>query len=495
MVKQYKELIKKYFDENSLIQSDLNSFDNFLQKNLQKLVDEFSDIVPTIIPQEFENFKIKLNKITVGRPEITEADGSKRNLYPGEARLRKITYSAPIFLEVSTYINDIQRENFKANIGRMPIMVKSKHCHLHGLNKDDLIKHGEDPNDPGGYFIMNGNERVLITVEDLASNKLFVKKTDIGPATHTAKLFSEYIGYRIPHTIEKMKDGVINISFSRFSRVSFVAFIKALGVTKDQEIMSLISPQGNLTDDILVNLYNLVDIKSKEEAIEYLAKKAGIQSEDKDTRIMEMLDRYFLPHVGLTSKDRLSKAYNLCKLIRRFLLISKMEIKTQDQDHYMNKRLKMSGDLLIDLFRVNLRSLVQDLLYNFQRLVKRGKFTSLKIVIREQLLTSRISGAMATGTWSGGRVGISQNMDRTNFLASISHLQRVGSLLTSTQENFDARALHSTHWGRLCPVETPEGTPIGLRKNIAMMANVTMDDPYDDKLLKQLEAEGLNFLK
>lgn len=491
MVKGYKKIIRKYFEENSLVESNIRSFNNFIERELQKLVDEFSEIVPTIIPQEFENFKIKLGKISVGKPEIQEADGSKRPLYPSEARVRQITYSAPIFLEVSAFINDIQRENFKANIGRMPIMVKSKHCHLHSLKGEELVKLGEDPNDSGGYFIMNGNERVLMTVEDLASNKLFVKKTDIGPATYTAKLFSEYVGYRIPHTVEKMKDGVINITFSRFVRVPFVSIVKALGILKDQEIMELVSHDGKLNDDMLVNLYQCVDLKNKSEALDFLARKLGMQTELKEERVMEMLDRYFLPHVGFTSAHRLNKAYNLCKLIRRFLLVSNYKIKVQDQDHYMNKRLKMSGDLLIDLFRVNLRSLVQDLLYNFQRLVKRGKFTSLKIVIREQLLTSRINSAMATGTWSGGRVGISQNMDRTNKLATISNLQRVGSLLTSTQENFEARALHSTHWGRLCPVETPEGTVIGLRKNLALLANVTMSSLSDEKIIKQLEAVGL----
>jgi DNA-directed RNA polymerase beta subunit len=157
----------------------------------------------------------------------------------------------------------------------------------------------------------------------------------------------------------------------------------------------------------------------------------------------------------------------------------------------MNKRLKLSGDLLADLFRVNLRALVQDVLYNFQRLVKRGKFQSIKIIIRDQLLTSRIKSAMATGAWVGGRKGVSQNIDRTNFIATTSHLQRVVSLLSSAQENFEARELHPTHWGRLCPVETPEGTPIGLRKNLATLAKISQEELAEDKIKKLLEGCGL----
>jgi len=205
----------------------------------------------------------------------------------------------------------------------------------------------------------------------------------------------------------------------------------------------------------------------------------------------EHLDKYLLPHLGVDEKERVNKAVNLCKLVRRFLIISKEDIKNQDIDHYMHKRIKLSGDLLSDLFTVNLRALINDILYNFQRLVKRSKFTSLRIVIRDKLLTSRINSAMATGVWVGGRKGLSQNIDRTNHVSLMSHLQRVNSLLSSTQENFEARALHPTHWGRLCAIETPEGTPIGLRKNIALMCQISSEDSNELKIKKTLESLGL----
>ena len=144
-----------------------------------------------------------------------------------------------------------------------------------------------------------------------------------------------------------------------------------------------------------------------------------------------------------------------------------------DKDHYMNKRLRLSGDLMADLFRVNFKVLVGDILFNFQRIIKRGKLPSLRVIIREKLLTSRIHSSMATGEWVGMRQGISQRIQRCNFLEMLSHLQRVASPLSASQENFEARALHSTHLGRLCPIETPEGTNIGLRKNLALMCIVT----------------------
>ena len=177
-------------------------------------------------------------------------------------------------------------------------------------------------------------------------------------------------------------------------------------------------------------------------------------------------------------------------MIKRYLAASNEEIPLDDKDHYMNKRLKLSGDLLADLFRVNLKVLIGDLLYNFQRIVKRGKFPSIKVIIRDKLLTQRIYSSMATGTWVGGRKGISQRIQRLNFLETLSHLQRVVSPLSASQENFEARELHPTHLGRLCPIETPEGTNIGLRKNLSMLCSISAQSD-ESQVLRVMKEYGL----
>ncbi|MDP6641816.1 MAG: DNA-directed RNA polymerase subunit B'' [Candidatus Nanoarchaeia archaeon] len=489
-------LIKKYFEERSFVEENIKSFNNFVDHKMQEIVNEMGEIIPTITPEEVKDFKIKFNKIWITKPQIIEADGSKRNVYPMESRLRQLSYSASIFLDVGAIIEGIQRENFTVEIGRLPIMVKSKYCHLNNMKREDLIKNFEDPDDIGGYFVLNGNERVLITVEDLASNKVMIQKNKVGPSKYSAKLFSERGPYRIPHIVEQMKDGLMYLSFTRFKRIPIIAVIKALGLIRDQEIARFISEEKEY-DDLFINLYESNELRTEEEALEFIAKKIGIAQplDIKLEKTRENLDKYLLPHLGTSPKDRILKAYTLCKLIKRFLMVSREGVEPNDKDHYMNKKLKLSGDLISDLFRVNLRILINDILYNFQRLVKRGKYTSLKIVIREKLLTSRIQSAMATGTWVGGRKGVSQNIDRINYLASLSHLQRVVSLLSSTQENFEARALHPTHWGRLCAIETPEGTSIGLRKNMALLCSITQGEVQEDKLRRILEGAGLNPVK
>ncbi len=491
MDKPSRIILQKYFEEHSLVKSDIESFNNFIEYQLQKILEENKDIEPTIIPNNVDEFRIRLDRIWVTKPEITEADGSKRELYPVEARLRNITYAAPCYIEVSSHVNDVQRESFTTQIGSIPIMLKSNFCHLNNLKREELIDRGEDPDDPGGYFIINGTEKVIIDIEDLASNNFMVERASTGVSQFVGKMFSEKGSFKIPHTVEKMKDGIFYLTFTRVKRIPLVVMVKALGLLKDEDIMRFVSRERQY-DEVIINLYEFLDIKSEDDAMDYIAKKIGI-TQSKEIRIERMgdiIDRYLLPHLGTGKESRLYKAYNLCKMIKKFIKVESGELGEDDKDHYANKKLKFSGDLLADLFMVNLKVLIGDILYNFQRIVKRGKFPSIKVIIRDKLLTQRIYSSMATGAWVGGRKGISQRIQRLNFLDTMSHLMRVISPLSASQENFDARELHCTHLGRLCPIETPEGTNIGLRKNLSLLASISKESNEND-LMKSLLALGM----
>ncbi|MFT4343650.1 MAG: DNA-directed RNA polymerase subunit B'' [Candidatus Woesearchaeota archaeon] len=488
-------LIEKHFKDVSLVQANIESFNRFIDVELNKIIEENREIEPTIIPQNVDDFKIRLDRIYITKPEMIEADGSKREIKPMEARLRKMTYAAPMYIDISAHVNGVQREAFTSQIASIPIMLKSKYCYLNKRSEEELIKEGEDPHEPGGYFIVNGSEKILIAVEDLAANNFIVETSDKEGKNFVGKLFSEKASFKIPHTLEKDKNGILNMTFTRVKGIPFVVLVKALGLTKDEEIMKAVSTKKQ-HDEIVVNLFESVDIKSSEDAADNVAKRIGItqSKEIRLERMYEILDKYLLPHIGTEPEDRIVKAYNICKMVNRYLLTSKGIVPSDDKDHYENKRLKLSGDLLADLLRVNIKVLIGDLLYNFQRIVKRGKFPSIKVIIRDKLLTSRIYSSMATGNWVGGRKGISQRIQRINYLDTISHLQRVVSPLSTSQENFEARELHPTHFGRLCPIETPEGTNIGLRKNLALTAQISTES-YNEDVLAQLKAIGVNTIR
>lgn len=483
MEKIHKHLVmKKYLEEHSLVESNIISFNNFIDKRMQEIVDE---IAGTITDEEFE---IKLGKISVGRPKITEADGSSSLVTPTESRLRNLTYAAPVYLEI-TVKKDDQIDSETVEIGKIPVMVKSKLCNTCGMTKEDLIKNYNDPLDPGGYFIIKGNERVMVMAEDLAENQSFVETDSKGNLI--LKMFSLKGTYRIPVTISEDKEGIFNVSFSRFKDLPAVVILKALGLTKEADIAKYI---GKETDSVIVNLYDFVNIAEKEDAMINIAERTNLQGTKKEIldRVKQRIDSYLFPHIGQKKEDRIKKAVTLCKLIKQFLTAKENSQLRTDKDHYANKRVRLSGDLLATLFRVNLGILVRDIQYSLQKSSKRKKFFSIKIIAKSTLFSHRIESAIATGSWTGERSGITQNMDKTNYLAIISQLQRVSSMLPSDQENFMARTLHPTHYGRFCPIETPEGTEIGLRKNLAILSQVsTRINLEEEKFMKDMEALGL----
>ncbi len=474
---------KKYLEEHSLVESNITSFNEFIEHRMQKIVDEISESINN------EEFEISLGKIKVGNPKIIEADGSSSLIMPYEARLRNLTYSAPVTLEL-TVKKDDQVDSEIVEIGKIPIMVKSDVCNTYGMSKDKLIENYNDPLDPGGYFIINGNERVMIMAEDLAENQPFIETDSKGNLT--LRLFSLRGTYRIPIIVSENKEGLFEVSFSRFKDLPAIVILKALGLTKESDIAKYI---GKETDSVIVNLYEFVNLATKEDAMMYIAEKTNLQGTKKEIldRVKQRVDSYLFPHIGQKREDRIKKAVTLCKLIKQFLISKENpELKT-DKDHYANKRVRLSGDLLATLFRVNLGILIRDVQYSLQKSSKRRKFFSIKIIAKSTLFSHRVESAIATGSWTGERSGITQNMDKTNYLAIISQLQRVSSMLPSEQENFMARTLHPTHYGRFCPIETPEGTEIGLRKNLALLSKVSTRVNFDEnKFLKNLEGKGLD---
>lgn len=474
-------LISKYLREHSLVESNIFSFNDFVDRRLQEVVNEINDEIPR------EEINIQLGKIKVGKPQIIEADGSIRNILPIEARLRKLTYSAPIELELS--IDNKEHTSFE--IGKVPVMVKSKLCNLHGMSEAELIKNYEDPSDPSGYFIINGNERALVMIEDLAQNQPFTEITSKGL---NLRLYSSRGSYRIPITISQNAEGIIFVSFSRFKNIPAILLVKALGVVRDEDIASLV---GKTSEDVLIiNLYEWAKIQGCDDAVMEIAKLMGIDGAKKEVldRVRLRTDSAFLSHVGTKPESRMDKGIMLCKLIKQFL-ISKQGSIESDKDHYANKRVRLSGDLLTDLFRVNLTIFIRDLQHNLQKIAKKKKFYSLKSLAKSTLFSHRIESAFATGNWIGQRTGVTQNMDKTNRMSMISQLQRVISLLPAEQENFKARTLHPTQYGRFCPIETPEGTSIGLRKNLAMLARISTAQKMPEKeIINVLEKNGLKII-
>ena len=475
-------LVKKYLEQHSLVESNLLSFNDFIQNKMQQIVSELNDNINN------EEVEIKLGKIRMEKPNIIESDGSSSLVTPTTARLRNLTYSAQVYLELTINYGG-QTDSSEVEIGRIPIMVRSLGCNTYGMTREQLREQYMDPLDPGGYFIINGNERVMVMSEDLAANQPFIEEGRLGL---TLRVFSQRGSYRIPTTISETNDGILEVTFSRLKNIPAVIMLKALGLTKESDIAKYI---GQENDCLIVNLYEFAKIQSSEDAMIYIAEKSGIQGTKKEIldRVKQRIDSFFLPHIGLDKTSRSEKAITLSRLIRTYMKAKENDSIRTDKDHYANKRVKLSGDLMADLFRVNLGILIRDIQYSLQKVAKRKKFYSIKSIAKSTLFTQRVESAIATGSWIGERSGVTQNMKKTNYLEMLSQLQKVSSMLPGEQENFMARTLHPTHYGRFCPIETPEGTEIGLRKNLAILSKISTSIAFDENsFLKKFNEFGLN---
>jgi DNA-directed RNA polymerase subunit B len=478
--KQKNVLIKKYLKQHSLVESNIVSFNNFIQHRMQQIVAEINENINN------EDIELKLGKVRIEKPNIVESDGSSNVVTPTIAKLRNLTYSAPVFVELTVKFGD-QTDSAEVEIGRIPVIVKSSICNSF-VGKDSEGDNFMDPLDPGGYFIINGNERVMVMNEDLAPNQPFIEEGRLGL---TLRVFSQRGSYRIPTTISETNEGILDLTFSRLKNIPAIVILKTLGMVKEADIAKNIDYEN---DCLIVNLYEYAKLQTVDDALMYLAEKAGIQGTKKEIvdRVKQKIDAFLLPHIGTDKSSRMEKAATLCRFIRLYLRSKENNNIRTDKDHYANKRVKLSGDLLSDLFRVNLGILLRDIQYSLQKVSKRKKFYSIKTIAKSTLFTQRIESAIATGSWIGERSGVTQNLSKTNYLDMISQLQRVSSMLPGEQENFMARTLHPTHYGRFCPTETPEGQEIGLRKNLSILGKVSTTALFDEKaVLKGFEDCGL----
>src|SRR5438876_1201752 len=334
--------------------------------------------------------------ITLGLPVVKEANGATHPLNPMEARLRNLNYTAPIYLDFTVVENGIEREPERVHIGNFPVMVKSKRCLLYKENmetegelgldeyRQQLVREfHEDPFDPGGYFIIGGTERALISLEDLAPNRVLVEFNErYGRKVEVAKVFSQKEGYRALTLMEKKKDGQLIVSVPTASgQIPLIILMKALGMEKDEDIYNAVVSTPEMANIVYANIeecqnkkiYPPNGIFTRDDAINYLEKKfaTGQAKEYRIKKVESILDRSLLPHLG-----------------------------------------------------------------------------------------------------------------RTSNMSALSHLRRVTSPLTRSQPHFEARDLHPTQWGRLCPNETPEGQNCGLVKNLALVIDVSEGFPEEEvKLL------------
>ncbi len=482
------KLLEIALKSNNVAGHHISSFEYFLDHGIQKIIDSESLIEPVIKPQEWPNFVIKLGNITVGKPDVLEADGILRQLTPMEARIRDLTYDVPMMLNISYISDKKQIAEEEVFIGRIPIVVKSKYCNLNGLSREELIKLGEDPDDPGGYFIINGTERIIITTEDLAPNNILISKESQEGFIYSAKIFADAENIKVPHIIQLSNSNLLYISFGKLKKVPIFSLLKALGFTNENELIKKIAKgDEDIENTLNINLL-AYSVGGEKDALETIGK--SLHSVHPVDTAAANIDALLFPFFGRDERSRKIKGEYLIYVISMLLSYS-IDKKEIDKDHYSNKRLHAENYNLDMLFRFIFKQVLNDAKYNFERGIRKDRIPNPKHIFTSDQLTTRIRSSLATGQWVGGRVGITQHLNRRSFPDTVSHLRKVESLLTSNRENSRARDLHGTHFGRFCATETPEGPNIGLTKNIAILAKISSDGVDNTTVLNKIKEYGV----
>lgn len=509
-------VISAYFEEKGLVRQQLDSFDEFIQNTMQEIVDESSDI--EIRPESQHNpgrsaeigdvtYKINFGQIYLSKPMMTEADGETATLWPKAARLRNLTYSAPLYVDVTKFVTrktdegeeDTEQEDLsKVYIGKVPIMLRSRYCTLFENSDKDLTELGECPYDQGGYFIINGSEKVLIAQEKMSTNHVYVfKKRQPNKYCYVAEVRSMAESQNRPPSgmFVRMlsRAGAKGGSSGQYIRatlpyirteIPIIVVFRALGFVADKDILEHICYDFSNTammELLRPSLEEAFVIQNQQVALDYIGKRGSTVGVTREKRIKyakEILQKEMLPHVGVGEFCETKKAYFFGYIIHRLLLCA-IGGAEDDRDHYGNKRLDLAGPLLGGLFRMLFRKLTKDVRGYLQKCVDNGKEINLAYAVKAKTITSGLKYSLATGNWgqantAGVRAGVSQVLNRLTYASTLSHLRRLNSPIGREGKLAKPRQLHNSHWGMMCPAETPEGQACGLVKNLALMAYITV---------------------
>ncbi|CAH1783667.1 unnamed protein product [Owenia fusiformis] len=506
-------VISSYFDEKGLVRQQLDSFDEFIQMSVQRIVE---DSPPIDLQAEAQHssgtidnpprYLLKFEQIYLSKPTHWEKDGAPSPMMPNEARLRNLVYSAPLYVDITKTVikegeDPVETQHQKTFIGKIPIMLRSTYCLLNELTDRDLTELNECPLDPGGYFVINGSEKVLIAQEKMATNTVYVfqqkdskyaYKTEIRSCLEhssrpTSTLWVNMMA-RGGSGVKKSAIGQRIIGILPYIRqeVPIIIVFRALGFVSDRDILEHIIydfDDPEMMEMVKPSLDEAFVIQEQNVALNFIGARGARPGVTKEKRIKyarEVLQKEMLPHVGVSDFCETKKAYFLGYMVHRLLLAACGRREVDDRDHYGNKRLDLAGPLLAFLFRGLFRNLMKEVRMYAQKFIDRGKDFNLELAIKTRIITDGLKYSLATGNWGdqkkahAARAGVSQVLNRLTFASTLSHLRRLNSPIGRDGKLARPRQLHNTLWGMICPAETPEGQAVGLVKNLALMAYISV---------------------
>ena len=459
--------------------------------------------------------------VSLRKPTIFENNGAILPMIPNDARMRNLTYASPLFVDVrikTTFIDNTRggiretRERLFPNVhlGKIPVMVGSKYCLLHDQKHLEPIALGECAEDYGGYFIVGGGERVIISQERMAANRPVVFRNNRNPTKDVEVIEVKSIG---PDNDQVPKSNAVKIMYhpknpqihllcATMPRVKtdiplWILF-RALGVIRDKEICDLIvGPESDGTFNSLLteSIMEAAEIRTQAAALAWLSNHVNSWSSrtTKQMRIEDILSLELFPHIGLTPALNYDKACFLAHMARKVMWVASARMPNDDRDAYPNKLVDLPGFLLANLFRTYFTTkMIKDIRSSLAKEIHSGGWrasgnfeeivnvSNINKVVKSVILEVGLKTSLATGNFGsakiGGpsKIGVSQVLNRLNYISGISHLRRISTPIEKTGKLIAPRKLHNTQWGYICPSETPEGHSVGVVKNMSSTAIVSI---------------------
>ena len=505
-------------------------------------------------PREVE-VCVEFANVQIRKPTIFENNGAVTPMYPNDARLRNMTYAAPVYTDIiATYtmktpsadggppiIETKRRTLPHVHVGKIPVMVGSNFCLLYDTPEKSPRELGECSEDIGGYFIIQGGERVIISQERMAENVPFVFRNNkarnkeievidvksIGPDNEGApKSMSVKI---VQNGKNVMAPEHIRMTCPRIkAEIPLFIMLRALGIESDRDIIELIC--GSVDTPYAMIFQECIEdaggVTTKEKAHEWLASNLGTGGGSREsysastlpnakparvTTIRDVLAEECLPHIGGDTM-LFEKAAYIAFIAKKALDVFTGRVPHDDRDAYPNKKVELPGNLMGNLFRYLFGTkVIKDMKTSLTKEIHNGFWKSsgriediinpsnVYKILKSTIVTIGMKSSLATGNFSGGKMGtkqgISQVMNRLTYLSGISHLRRLSTPIEKTGKLLAPRKLHATQFGFVCPAETPEGHAVGVVKNLSSTAIVSLPmspEPVVSFLYTALNMKNLN---
>ena len=569
------KIIDIYFRDNPqcLVKHHIESYDDFLDYDLSQI---FKETNPLKLDLDYdENTKTfqssariyfggKSGKlIYFGKPIIYDDHDNIHYMFPNEARLRNMTYAIPIYCDlevdvvrilndIDTDATDVDKQHYKIIVSEedktpsmkkelidniretitennkqtfkirpirkficnLPIMVQSKYCILRGLPRESRYALGECKNDFGGYFIISGKEKTIISQEKFGDNMLYIRKIDPNNITDNNYLYSAEIRSVSENVAKPIRTFSMKLvaPTSKYTNLNIIVFLpnmkkkpiplfilfRALGIISDREIISMCLLKdpidNNVSDSVLdwflPSIHDAAIIQTQEDALHYLSRL--LINEKTINHVLYVLADYFLPHIGeINFKE---KAYYLGHMVNQLWATSNELEPPTDRDNYKFKRVELVGSLMRDLFREYFIQYQNKIRVNFEAKYEFNKeiYKDISHLIQsthidvfkekneknenknivEIGIQKAFKGNWGASTYSK-RIGVVQDLNRLSNNGMISHLRKTNLPLDPSVKLVGPRVLHSSQWGIIDPIDTPDGGNIGIHKYLSVLTYIT----------------------